>query len=156
MNNSKVLLLDLDGVLILTPPWKSDIIENDGYSAFDKKCVDNLNNLLDAFEFDIWLSSTRRLNKTLKEFNTIFRNRGITQKIKGFVPKYQVKLNRREELTKFITLKTLEAFLIIDDDKSLNGLNDEFKKGLVLTDPYLGFNIQKLHEAYQLLNKDKM
>ena len=65
-----LLLLDIDGVLITTPPWKQDVIHNDGYSEFNETNVANLNKLLSKIDnVEIWLSSTRRLKKRLAEFN---------------------------------------------------------------------------------------
>ncbi len=147
MRSNKLLILDLDGVLITNPSWKADQIHSDGYSEFNESCVENLNQLLTFTEFDIWLSSTRRIVKTLTEFNLIFKNRGIKKDIIGFVPEYADCRNRKEEVLKFITEFNISDFLIIDDDKSLNGLESEIKESLVLTELTKGFNSEKLKEA---------
>ncbi|NIK93668.1 hypothetical protein GZ212_16045 [Mangrovimonas sp. CR14] len=141
------LILDLDGVLITNPSWKADQIHSDGYSEFNQSCVENLNRLLTFQEFDIWLSSTRRTMKTLTEFNLIFKNRGIDCKISGFLPEYADCKNRKEEIIKFISQRNTSDFLIIDDDKSLNGLENEIKNRLILTELTKGFNSEKLKEA---------
>ena len=145
--NDKLLILDLDGVLITNPSWKADRIHSDGYSEFNESCVENLNRLLTLAEFDIWLSSTRRTVKTLTEFNLIFKNRGIKKDIIGFVPEYADCRNRKEEVLKFITEFKASDFLIIDDDKSLNGLESGIKESLILTELTKGFNSEKLKEA---------
>ena len=134
-------------MLITTPPWKADKMDSDGYSEFNKSTVENLNRLLTLTEFDIWLSSTRRTVKTLREFNEIFKNRNITSKIVGFLPEYADCKNRKEEVQKFITESNLMDFLIIDDDKSLNGLESVIKENLILTDLNNGFDALKLNEA---------
>jgi hypothetical protein len=141
------LILDLDGVLITNPSWKADQIHSDGYSEFNESCVENLNRLLTITEFDIWLSSTRRTVKTLSEFNLIFKNRGIEKQIAGFLPEYADCRNRKEEVLNFITEFKLADFLIIDDDKSLNGLESGIKEKLILTELTKGFNSEKLNEA---------
>ncbi|WP_046745609.1 HAD domain-containing protein [Kordia zhangzhouensis] len=141
------LILDLDGVLITNPSWEADRIHSDGYSDFNESCVENLNRLLTLAEFDIWLSSTRRTVKSLTEFNLIFKNRGIKNKIVGFLPEYMNCKNRKEEVLKFIVEFELSYFLIIDDDKSLNGLENEIKEKLILTELTKGFNSEKLKEA---------
>ncbi|CAL2083986.1 HAD domain-containing protein [Tenacibaculum sp. 190524A05c] len=146
-----ILILDLDGVLITTPPWKSDEIHVDGYSDFNQTCVSNLNSLLDYKPFDIWLSSTRRTNKSLAEFNQIFQNRDIKGMIRGFVPEYNSTKNRKEEIIEFITEFKLTDYLILDDDKSLNSLNPKLKSKLVLTELTIGFNSKKLKEAIEKL-----
>ena len=139
--------MDLDGVLITTPPWKADKIDSDGYSEFNKSCVENLNRLLTLTEFDIWLSSTRRTVKTLLEFNEIFKKRKIAGEIIGFLSEYADSKSRKEEVEKFIADSKLTDFLIIDDDKSLNGLVSDIKENLILTDLNYGFDTQKLKEA---------
>ena len=147
MTNNKLLILDLDGVLITNPSWKADRIDSDGYSEFNKSCVENLNRLITLVEFDIWLSSTRRTVKTLTEFNLIFKNRGIKKEIVGFLPEYTDCKNRKEEILKFIAEFKVLNFLIIDDDKSLNGLESEIKEKLILTELMKGFNLERLNEA---------
>ena len=141
------LILDLDGVLITNPSWKADQINSDGYSEFNEPCVENLNRLLTLAKFDIWLSSTRRTTKTLTEFNLIFKNRGIEKPIVGFLPEYDDCRNRKEEVLNFITEYKLSEFMIIDDDKSLNGLESGIKEKLILTELTKGFNSEKLNEA---------
>ncbi len=143
------LILDLDGVLIINPSWKADRIHRDGYSEFNESCVENLNQLFTFAEFDVWLSSTRRTAKTLTEFNLIFKNRGINNKIAGFLPNYTDCRNRKEEIVKFISEFELSDFLIIDDDKSLNGLENEIKSKLISTELTKGFNSEKLKEAIE-------
>ena len=120
---------------------------SDGYSEFNESCVENLNRLLTLTEFDIWLSSTRRTVKTLTEFNLIFKNRGIKNEIVGFLPEYTDCKNRKEEVLKFIAEFKASDFLIIDDDKSLNGLDSGIKESLILTELTKGLNDEKLKEA---------
>ncbi len=122
-----ILILDLDGVLVTTPMWKADEIDSDGYSKFNNDCINNLNILLSMADFDIWLSSTRRTVKKLEEFNLIFKNRGIKSSIKDFLPTYENCKNRKDEVLKFIEETKVFDFLIIDDDKSLNGLELIYK-----------------------------
>lgn len=153
MRNGKLLILDLDGVLITNPSWKADQIHLDGYSEFNESCIENLNRLLTLVQFDIWLSSTRRTVKTLTEFNLIFKNRGIKKEIVGFLPEYADCRNRKEEILKFITEFKVSDFLIIDDDKSLNGLKSGIKECLILTELTKGFNSEKLKEATKKIKK---
>ncbi|MEZ4888224.1 MAG: HAD domain-containing protein [Chitinophagales bacterium] len=140
-----ILILDLDGVLITTPPWKQDRIHADGYSDFNPKVVQNLNELLQFSDFEIWLSSARRTTKSLEEFNQIFKNRSIEGEIIDFLPIHKYRLSRREEIEYFLVEKAIENYLIIDDDKSLSGLEEKSK--LVLTELLKGFDRDKLKEA---------
>ncbi len=150
-----VLILDLDGVLITTPMWKADEIDSDGYSKFNEDCVTNLNNLLSKFEFEIWLSSTRRTVKTLAEFNQIFRNRNIKNLISGFLPEYPDCKTRKDEIVKFIEESKFSNFLVIDDDKSLNRLEEKHKEKLILTELQKGFDIEKLELAIERIKKEQ-
>ena len=147
------LILDLDGVLITTPSWKPDALSSDGYSDFQQSAVSNLNQLLDSAMFEIWLSSSRRTQKSLKEFNNIFANREINQAISGFLPELPIKSSRLDEIQNFI--KTLDSgnYLIIDDDKTLGGLAPEQKNKWIQTEPMIGFSDEKLAEALQKVEK---
>lgn len=147
-----ILFLDLDGVLITTASWKADEIDSDGYSKFSPKLVMNLNKLLHTENFEIWLSSSRRLNKSLEELNEIFKTRNISKSIKGLLPYFPPLKNRKEEIERFVKENKIEDYLILDDDKSLNGLPIPMKEKLVLTQYMKGFNEEKLSEA---LNKIK-
>ena len=149
---NRILILDIDGVLITTPTWKPDHLHHDGYSDFNSKCVDNLNALFDFDNFEIWLSSSRRSAKTLPEFNLIFEARGIKKKIIGYLPEHPCRMSRKEEIEKFIIENDITRFLIIDDDKSLNNLEDEIKKWWIKTDLMLGFDLNKLSESRRILN----
>ena len=146
------LILDLDGVLITTPPWKPDEIMEDNYSKFNEECVKNLNSLLSLFPTSIWLSSTRRLNKTLEEFNQIFQTRKIKNSIERFLPNNADLKTRKQEVESFVKQNNLKNYLIIDDDKSLNELDSKIKKQLVQTTFLQGFNKEKLEESIKKLN----
>lgn len=141
------LILDLDGVLITTPMWKADEIDSDGYSKFNEDCVTNLNKLLSIREFEVWLSSTRRTIKALSEFNQIFKKRNIKTSISGFLPEYDDCRTRKDEILRFIEEHNTSNFLIIDDDKSLNGLEEKYKKKLILTELQKGFDKEKFELA---------
>ncbi|UOX34775.1 hypothetical protein LXD69_04525 [Flavobacterium sediminilitoris] len=123
----------------------------DGYSDFNKECVQNLNLLLAKYPIKIYLSSTRRTVKTLEEFNTIFRNRKINQYIEAFLPLYQCK-NRKEEIERFIVATALTNYMIIDDDKSTVNLPFPMKERLIKTEFSEGFTKEKLAETIKLCN----
>lgn len=142
-----VVILDLDGVLITTPSWKADEIHPDGYSDFNKEAVHALNSLLEEIEAELWLSSTRRLNQTLEGFRTIFNNRSIKKELAGFLPGGTRGLKRRVEIEAFLNCEPIDNFIIVDDDQSLQELDETRKDFWVRTDPLIGFNTEKLNEA---------
>lgn len=153
-SNKKYLILDLDGVIITTSPWRADEIAADGYSEFNAKCVQNLNSLLQEYEFEIWLSSTRRMVKTIDEFNIIFQNRNVANTISGFLPVYAECNSRKEEVEKFVLDNELTDYLILDDDKSLNSLLPNMKQNLVSTELLQGFTTERLEYALSILKKE--
>ncbi|MEQ9423809.1 MAG: HAD domain-containing protein [Cyclobacteriaceae bacterium] len=141
------IILDLDGVLITTPSWKADAIHADGYSDFDRHAVNNFNLLLKEISAELWLSSSRRIGKTMDEFETIFHNRGIDGNLTGFLPGNELGIRRKIEITNFLENESFTNFLIIDDDTSLHGLELEKKKYWIRTEPRRGFDSNKLDEA---------
>ncbi len=146
-----LIILDLDGVLITTPPWKKTELSEDGYSAFNPSCVENLNSLLQLIETDIWLISSRRRTKSLEEFNIIFNSRQIITPITGFVPIYKDCSTRKEEVERFVKEIKYDKILIIDDDKTLNGLDKNLKDRLIHTELIKGFDDEKLDLAISML-----
>lgn len=145
------IILDLDGVLITTPPWKADAMHADGYSDFNAECVANFNLLLSKVDAQIWLISTRRKGKTLPEMQSIFGNRGIAAPLVGMVPVYADDMNRKDEALRFIRENDLSHYLIIDDNTVLRQLPRPMKNRWIETKYMLGFNKEKLEEARGIL-----
>lgn len=154
MKREITLFLDLDGVLITTKPWNSDDIdEEDGYSLFQPKLVANLNQLLTKWDFKLVLSSSRRKGLSIEAFNQVFQNRGIINKIIDYTSITSEHLSRKQEIELYISEHSVEDFIIIDDDKCLNNLEEKLKNKLVLTQYMLGFNATKLEEAIQKISE---
>ncbi len=146
-----VIILDLDGVLITTPTWKADEMDFDGYSAFNKKCVENFNVLTQNLDCELWLSSTRRMNKTLQEFRKIFSNRNLKKEITGFLSTTDYQTPRIKEIESFLKDEAIDNFLILDDDSSLHNLEEKYKKFWVQASLLVGFNSEKLEKAKQII-----
>lgn len=139
-----VLILDLDGVLITTPSWRRDELDIDGYSKFNEEAIANFNMLTDGLNFELWLISDRRRGKTLEQFNEIFKSRNIKKQIDGMIPIYGY-ITRYQELQNFISENKIENFVIIDDDNSLENLED--KNFWVKTKSLMGFGKEELNES---------
>lgn len=148
-----LVLLDLDGVLICTPSWKADVLAQDGYSAFDQAAVANFNTLMATITAELWLTSSRRWNKTLPELQTIFTNRGITTPLSGALPMKALGISRKLEIETFLEVyeEATTNLLILDDDKSLQNLIPAHKKYWVCTAPLVGFSTEKLAEAQAII-----
>ena len=148
-----IILLDLDGVLITTPPWQADQIHEDGYSDFNRNLVENLNKLLSLTIAEIWLSSSRRAAKSLEEFNIIFKERGVIKPINGFLPNTSAFESRINAINNFLDEVSPRNFIIIDDDRSLQGLSSDRKQFWIQTSPLIGFDKIKLNESLERLKK---
>ncbi len=148
-----LLILDLDGVLITTPSWKPDEIDFDNYSKFNSFCVENLNIILQNYDFEIWISSSRRINNSIDEMNEIFFNRNINKKINGFLPILEFKTPRNIEIESFLKSQEYNSILILDDDTSLQNFPNKLKIRWIQTVPLMGLNETKLNECLNLLNK---
>ncbi len=142
-----IILLDLDGVMITTPTWRKDYIDDDGYSQFKSDAVNNLNKLTKQIDAELWLISARRRGYTLEQFNVFFKNRKIEKELSGMVPSYFEYIPRIEEFKSFIETESIGNYLLIDDDSSLDGLED--KSFWIKTHPMIGFNEEKLNEALE-------
>jgi hypothetical protein len=142
-----VILIDLDGVLITTPSWKPDIIHSDGYSDFNETSIMNFNKLIENVNAELWLTSSRRVNKTLSEFNEIFKNRNVIKELKGFIPCGTQGVDRLSEINAFLDHEPIRNFLILDDDNSLQGLDSKRKQYWVKTNPLIGFDNERLLDA---------
>ena len=114
-------MLDIDGVINTTAPWKADELAADGYSKFNKQAIANLNYITCAVEAELWISSSRRTTKPIGELQEIFKDRGIEKQINGYLPTVDVR-TRCELVMNFIRERGIMNFLIIDDDQSLQDL----------------------------------
>lgn len=146
------ILLDLDGVLITNPAWKPDEMASDGYSKFNEKCVRHFNIFIEQVElYEIWLSSSRRAVMSLREFNTIFVNRGVKASITGFTP-FHGSISRRTEIETFAEGLNEKELLIIDDDSSLQDLPQRLKERWIATNLFQGFTAKSMEHALNLLD----
>lgn len=71
------------------------------------------------------------------------------QPVEGVLPPVEHRTTRYYEVKHFLELHVCSNYLIIDDDKSLNNLED--KSRFVLTDASRGFDVECLKEAQQKL-----
>lgn len=144
--------MDLDGVLITNPSWKADTMAEDGYSDFNPSCVEHFNSFLSQLPpFEIWLSSSRRANKTLQEWNGIFERRGVKAQLTGLLPTQVTNASRLEEVLAFVGSVDGNSYIIIDDDSSLNDLPSEPKQRWLRIEFHKGFNSESKAKGVKLL-----
>lgn len=146
-----VIILDLDGVMITTPSWKSDDIHQDGFSMFNENASNWIDKLCNV-DAEFWLISSRRSGFTLEQFNVFLKNRNMNIKLSGLVPIYENR-KRIDELLTFLKENSPENYLLIDDDGSLEDLED--KTFWIKTQPLVGFNEEKFNEAIKKIGQWK-
>jgi hypothetical protein len=147
------LFLDIDGVLVHANPAKKVEFDEDGFYKFNSKAISILNEL-SIKNVEIVLSSSHRHRFTLAQWRAIFQKRGIRfDEFSIIKTSLNYRDTRRVEIENWIKLKKYKPndVLIIDDDKSLNGLSFDLKSRLILTNPYFG--LVDDFEINRVLNK---
>lgn len=139
-----LFFLDIDGVMVPAKGWKSPEFLNDGFPAFSKKSTTTLQSLISEDD-TIMLTTSHKAKFSLEEWKSIFKNRGINiQKIYS-LPENINNLSRKDEIVNWFNVnKVDDDFVIIDDDKSLNGLPDFLKINLIQTSSYIGLTEEHL------------
>lgn len=136
-----ILLLDIDGVLEISPPWKKPEFLEDKFYKFDENSQKNLIEIIEEISPEIILTTTHRVNYNLTEWDQIFKLRGINiskiTKINDAKTTIEIK-RRNTEIEEWFLHNRMAKFLILDDDKSLNELTDELKSRWIKIDSMLG------------------
>ena len=136
------IFLDIDGVMVHANPSRRLDFEDDGFYKFNIEAV-NAINVLNNEKNEVILSTSHRFRYTKREWKNIFKRRGINfKKISVINISLDNYFSRRVEIETWIDSNNIlpNDILIIDDDKSLNGLKEEYKSRLVLTNSYTGLN----------------
>lgn len=145
-----LLYLDIDGVMIPASSWKRPEILEDGFPSFSLRATKSLNRIISNSSADIVLTTSHKHKYTLKEWNNIFKRRNINVNKISRLPQNRNHLNRKDELIRwFRNKKQGSSFLIIDDDKSLNGLPDYLKSNLIQTSGFVGLTDCLADEAIE-------
>lgn len=134
-----LLYLDIDGVMVPANSWRRPEILEDGFPEFSSKAASSLNRIISNLSADIVLTTSHKHKYTLSEWNNIFRRRNINVNKITRLPRNIDHLNRKEELLRWFKYHDSgNNFLIIDDDKSLNGLPIYLKNKLIQTSASVG------------------
>lgn len=151
-----LLYLDIDGVMVPANSWRKPEILEDGFPEFSSKAARSLNRIISNSSADIVLTTSHKHKYTLNEWNNIFRRRNINVNKISRLPKNTRHLNRKEELMHWFNgNKRGNDFLIIDDDKSLNGLPEYLKNNLIQTSGSVGLTEYLADEAIEKIEKSK-
>jgi len=149
-----LLYLDIDGVMVPANSWRKPAILEDGFPEFSPNAVRSLERIISHSSANIVLTTSHKHKYTLKEWETIFKRRNINVNKITRLPKNINNLNRKDELLHWFNAKHLqENFIIIDDDKSLNGLPEYLKDKLIQTSGSVGLTDYLAEEALIKIEK---
>ena len=148
-----LVLLDIDGVMVQASSWRSVEILDDGFTSFSPRAVSGLQRIISETNASIVLTTSHKSKYNLSQWKDIFKKRGINASIDKIEDNVN-SLNRKEEIINWANKnKNLEQYVIIDDDKSLNGLPQNIKQKLIQTSSMIGLNDDATLNAIDILKK---
>ncbi len=150
-----LILLDIDGVMVPATSWKRPEFENDGFPRFSRKAITSLRKIISETGADILLTTSHKSNYYIDEWRNIFFNRGVRNVKISKLNKNSSRLNRRDEIMRWVANSNEKQFVIIDDDKSLNELPYKVKSRLVQTSATVGLNEELADSAIEILKSSK-
>ena len=149
-----LIYLDIDGVMVRANAWKRPEILKDGFPDFSPTAIDALNKVISTTGADIVLTTSHKSTYSITEWGEIFKNRNINFNQISKLPENKNFLNRKEELLHHFKKQSLnENFVIIDDDKSLNGLPLSLKDRLIQTSSGIGLTNDLAKKAIDKLTQ---
>lgn len=148
-----LILLDIDGVMVQAKSWSPPPALEDGFSVFTTQAVSALNAIIEASNADILLTTSHKGRFSISEWESIFSIRGVKVNSIQRLSSDSAEINRMEEISNWYSSnKNVDDFVIIDDDKSLNGLPNYLKSRLVLTQPLIGLTSGHINKVVRILN----
>lgn len=150
-----LILLDIDGVMVPTTSWKPTEILSDGFANFSARAITNLQTIIYNTGASILLTTSHKSRYSNSEWEEIFKRRGIVTNINTLEPN-EDNLNRKEEILRWFTKTSIsESFVILDDDKSLNGLPSYIKNNAIVTSGTVGLTNDQAKSAIDILQKEE-
>ena len=143
------LLLDIDGVMVPASPWKRPDFLSDNFPVFSNKATKALQRILQETHATVVLTTSHKSTYSISEWIDLFKRRGIKLHSLDRLPENTSHQNRREEILNWLNEQdTLETYLILDDDKSLNDLPINIKKNLLQTSSMIGLTEEIVEEFF--------
>ena len=147
-----LILLDIDGVMVRAKSWESPQALEDGFYGFEQRAVDALNAIIAGSHAEIVLTTSHKYSFTTDQWVNIFRNRGVNISTISRLDRNDDRKDRKEEISLwFANYSGNEDFVILDDDKSLNGLSPILKDRLILTSAMVGLTKNHINDAISIL-----
>lgn len=134
----KVLFLDHDGVICLSSEWGSRYKNKEGldsvFDRFNEKAVKVLNEIIEATDCEIVVSSDWRFHGSLSQMRELYKIRGILKSPIGYTDYIKsnaqdLELARAQEILKWMGIhdtKNQMTFCAVDDLDMLIWLTDNF------------------------------
>jgi len=150
-----LILLDIDGVLVPANSWKKPEFMEDGFPVFNLKSVNALQRILSETDASVLLTTSHKTRYDIPQWENLLKTRGINPKKIHRLTSNSLQTSRKDEILDWYENQHQpnEEFVIIDDDKMLNGLPDKLKNNLVLTSPSIGLTDQLADDAISILLK---
>lgn len=150
-----LIYLDIDGVMVPASSWRKLEILEDGFPEFSLRATDALNKIIFHSDAEIVLTTSHKHSFTLEGWIEIFKRRNINLKNISRLPANVSCLTRKQELLEWFNddENVKEKFIIIDDDKSLNGLPKFLKDRLIQTSGSVGLTDYLADEALEISAK---
>lgn len=150
----KIILLDIDGVMVPAKSWEAPEFLEDGFYKFNQNSTNVLNKMLKEIKASIILTSSHKSTYNNLEWGDIFKLRATDVHIDRLADNI-LNLSRCGEINNWITNHTfIKNFVIIDDDKSLDKLTSVNKNKLFLTDSLIGLNSAMVDNIILMLNNE--
>jgi hypothetical protein len=151
-----LILLDIDGVLVPANPWKKPEFMQDGFPMFSSKSVQALQKILFETDANVLLTTSHKTKYNVSQWRNLLSTRGINPRKIQRLTSNSLQTSRKDEILDWYGTKRTpgEGFVIIDDDKMLNGLPPDIKDKLVLTSPSVGLTDELADEAISILRRN--
>ena len=119
------------------------------------KSVNALQRILSETDASVLLSISLKSRYDIPQWENLLKTRGINPKKIHRLTSNSLQTSRKDEILDWYENQHQpnEEFVIIDDDKMLNGLPDKLKNNLVLTSPSIGLTDQLADDAISILLK---
>jgi hypothetical protein len=148
-----LILLDIDGVMVQASSWRPVEILDDGFTSFSPRAISGLKRIISETNASIVLTTSHKSKYNLTQWKEIFNKRGIYASIDKIEDNVN-SLNRKEEIINWANNnKHIEQYVIIDDDKSLNGLPYNIKEKFIQTSSMIGLNDEATSNAITVLKR---
>jgi hypothetical protein len=150
-----LILLDIDGVLVPASSWKKPEFLEDGFPVFNSRSVKAFQKILTETNATILLTISHKTKYNVSQWLDLLKARGIFPKKTSRLSSNSLEVSRKDEILNWYENKHIpnEGFVIIDDDKMLNGLPENLKSNLVLTSSSVGLTDELADEAISILQK---